>query len=170
MCNVVLLAAISGAAWAQSVPASQTPPHSEAGESSSKDTKVDLSAPPGEEGLDLRGGAADTSDVRELKPWDPHKADKNVEVGDYYFRRKNYAAAISRYREALYWKDNDAVATWRLAQVLEQVGQYHEARSNYQAYLKIVPHGEFAEKATAALDRLKDKPDDLKKSAAMPSL
>lgn len=165
MWNVVLLAAMLTPAWAQSAP-----PRSDAGESSSKDTKIDLSAPPGEEGLDLRGGEVDTSDVRELKPWDPHKADKNVEVGDYYFRRKNYAAAISRYREALYWKDNDAVATWRLAQALEQVGQYSEARSNYQAYLKALPNGEFAEKATAALDRLKDKPDAPEKSAGLPSL
>lgn len=164
---MVLLAALAGSSWAQAVPANQAPPRTEAGESSSKDTKVDLAPPAGEAGLDLGGASAD---VRELKPWDPHKADKDVEVGDYYFKRKNYAAAIYRYRDALYWKSDDAVATLRLAQALEQVGQYAEARKNYESYLKILPHGEFAKQATDALGRLHEKPDDPRKSAGMPEM
>jgi tetratricopeptide (TPR) repeat protein len=164
---MVLLAALAGPSWAQGVPANQAPPRTEAGESSSKDTKVDLAPPAGEAGLDLGGASAD---VRELKPWDPHKADKDVEVGDYYLKRKNYAAAINRYRDALYWKSDDAVATLRLAQALEQVGRYAEARNNYEAYLKILPHGEFAKQATAALSRLQEKTDDPQKSAGLPEM
>ena len=81
-----------------------TPPRSDAAEadpndSSSRQTKVDMSPPPGEAPLDLKSEAA--SDRQEVKPWDPHKADHNVEVGDQYFQKNNYEAAISRYREAL---------------------------------------------------------------------
>ena len=47
--------------------------------------------------------------ITELHSWDPHKAAKNVEVGDFYFKRKNYRAAEDRYREALRYKDNDAI-------------------------------------------------------------
>jgi hypothetical protein len=96
---------------------------SNVGESSSKSTKIDLSPPPGEAaapGVGTDGEAA--GDVQEMKPWDPHKADKNVEVGDFYFKRGNYRAAQSRYREALYWKDNDAIAMFRLAQTQEKLG------------------------------------------------
>jgi tetratricopeptide (TPR) repeat protein len=134
-----------------------TPPSTH--ESSSKQTKIDLSPPPGE-WSDIPGpneGAA--SDVQEFRRWDPHKADKAVEVGDFYFKRGNYLAAASRYREALEWKSNDAIATFRLAEALEKLGQFAEARKSYSAYLKILPKGPFAERSRQGVSRLKDKPD-----------
>ena len=42
--------------------------------------------------------------MSEFHPWNPHKAAKDIEVGDYYFKRKNYRAAEDRYREALFYK------------------------------------------------------------------
>jgi len=128
------------------VPRSQPTPRSDAGESSSRDTKVDL-APPGEV-------SAAPADVQELRPYDPHKAEKDIEIGDFYFKRKNYAAAESRYAGALLWKPNDAVATFRLAEAQEKLGKIADARKNYQGYLKILPQGEFADKAQKALARL----------------
>ncbi len=120
-------------------------------ESSSKDTKVDLSPPADDV---THPGSAAASDVNEFHAYDPHKAEKDVEVGDFYFKRKNYKAAISRYRSALTWKPNDAVATFRLAQALERNGELAEARRNYEAYLKILPHGPNAEEAQKAVERL----------------
>jgi tetratricopeptide (TPR) repeat protein len=80
---------------------------------------------------------------------------KDVEVGDFYFKRKNYHAALDRYKEALYYKDNDAVATFRLAVCLEKLGDPAEARKYYEQYLKILPEGPFAKEAQASLERLK---------------
>jgi predicted TPR repeat methyltransferase len=74
-------------------------------------------------------------------------------------KRGNYRAAESRYSEALYWKDDDAVAKFRLGQTQEKLGKYADARKNYAGYLKILPQGEFAEEANKALERLKDKSD-----------
>ena len=104
----------------------------------------------------LDGGSAAGSDngVSEMHPYDPHKAAKNVEVGDFYFKQGNYKAAISRYREALQWKPRDAVATYRLAEGLDKDGDLAEARIQYEAYLKILPTGEMATQAKAALERL----------------
>jgi tetratricopeptide (TPR) repeat protein len=149
-----------------------TPPRSDAAaadpnDSSSRQTKVDLSAPPGETPLDLKGKPA--GDRIEVKPWDPHKAEHNVEVGDQYFHKKNFSAAISRYREALYWKDNDAMASFRLACALEQVGQFAESRKYYQQYLNILPKGPYAAEARKSLDRLKDKSDDASKAQPLPA-
>ena len=143
------------------------PPRSDSassGESSSKDTKIPLESPAADQSR-TTGNSGSASDVREMRPWDPHKADKAVEVGDFYFKRGNYAAAISRYREALYWKQDDAVALFRLGQSLEAVGQYAEARTQYSRYLQVLPHGPSAGDAQKALNRLKDKPDDPKKMA-----
>ena len=69
--------------------------------------------------MDAEGAA---SDVQEMHPWDPHKAAKDVEVGDFYFKRKNYHAALERYKEALIYKPNDALANFRLAECLEKTG------------------------------------------------
>ena len=96
----------------------------------------------------------DVSDTSELKPWNPHKAMKNVEVGDFYMKKGNYRAAISRYREALEWKPRDAVATFKLAQALDKSEQKSEAAEQYQAYLKILPNGVYAEDCKKALARL----------------
>src|SRR5215469_9823093 len=135
------------------------------GESSSKDTQIDLS-PPAED-LKARpknsqsaSNAADSDgdDVSEFHAWDPHHAAKDIEVGDFYFKRKNYAAAESRYRGALYYKDKDAVATYQLGVCLEKLQRPGEAREQYQNYLKILPHGPQSEDVRKALDRLKDAP------------
>jgi len=100
-------------------------------------------------------GEPGSGDVNEMHPWDPHKAAKDVEVGDYYFKRKNYVGAESRYREALYYKDNDAIATYRLAICLEKMGRPDEAIAEFESYLRILPHGPQAEDARKAIDRLK---------------
>jgi len=150
----------------KSPPQNQPPPRSdrsqEAGESSSKDTRIDLSPPKDDAKSHPYSGSAvsdaeseTAGDVEEFHPWDPHRAMKDVEVGDFYLKRKNYRAAQARYREALLYKPNDAIATFRLAQCLEKMGEIEEARINYDAYLKILPHGPLAEEARKGLERLK---------------
>lgn len=132
------------------------------GESSSKDTKIDLSPPADDEKAhpqssdvvsDATGGAGNPS-VGEFHPWNPHKAAKDIEVGDFYFKRKNYRAAEDRYREALFYKDNDAIATFRLAVCLEKMDRREEALQEFESYLKILPHGPQAEEAHKAIERL----------------
>ena len=129
-------------------------------ESSSKDTRVDLTPPKDDEKNHPMSGAAVSdandaaSDVQELHPWDPHKAAKDVEVGDFYFKKKNYRAAIERYKEALVYKPNDAIANFRLGECLEKTGNQEEAVTHYKEYLKILPHGSLSQDAQKALERL----------------
>ena len=92
--------------------------------------------------------------VTEFHQWDPHKAAKSVEVGDFYFKRKNYKAAEDRYREALMYKDNDAIATFRLAVCLDKMERPGEAILEYESYLKILPNGPESEPAHKAITRL----------------
>ena len=134
------------------------------GESSSKDTQVDLSAPADDVKAHPQSSTAvaeaeaatlSSGGISEFHTWDPHKAAKNVEVGDFYFKRKNYRAAEERYRDALRYKDNDAVATIRLAVCLEKLGILDDARAEYESYLKILPHGPQSGEAQKAINRLK---------------
>lgn len=129
--------------------------------SSSKDTRIDLSPPKDDAKNHPNSTTIITdeddapSDVDELHRWDPHKAAKDVEVGDYYFKRKNYRAALDRYKDALTYKPNDAVANFRVAQCEDKTGNSADAVQHYEAYLKILPNGPFAAEAQKALDHLK---------------
>jgi Flp pilus assembly protein TadD len=133
------------------------------GDSSSKDTEVDLTPPKDDSQEHPNSSSAVAEEelgltpdgITELHAWDPHKAAKDIEVGNFYFRRGNYRAAEDRYREALKYKENDAVATFRLAQSLEKLGIFDDARAEYESYLKILPHGPEASQAQKAIERLK---------------
>ena len=144
----------------------QPPPRSErdreAGESSSRDTRIDLSPPkddakqhPNSTLPETDAGEDTSGDVQEFHPYDPHRAVKDIEVGDFYFKKRNYRAALDRYREALFYKPNDALANFRMAQSLEKLTQSDEAVEHYQEYLKILPNGPQAEEARKGLERLK---------------
>lgn len=139
-------------------------------ESSSKDTRIDLGPPADDAKKHPQSGAAVSdaenaaSDVQEFKAWDPHKAAKDIEVGDFYFKRKNYRAALERYKEALIYKPNDAIANFKSGECQEKTGNPQEAVPYYEAYLKILPHGPLSADAQKALDRL--KASDVKEGAS----
>jgi len=135
----------------------------EPGESSSKDEPIDLSPPADDDKAHPQSsdiltdveGAPGRAGVSEFHPWNPHKAAKDIEVGDFYFKaRKNYRAAADRYREALLYKPNDAMATFRLAECLEKMDQPDEALKEYESYVKILPHGPQDAEARKAIQRL----------------
>src|ERR1022692_5226992 len=71
----------------------------EAQESSSRETRIYIS-PPKDDAKNHPSSSsavadldvpdhADTSGVEEFHPWNPMKAARDVDVGDYYFKRKN---------------------------------------------------------------------------------
>ena len=156
--------AIASCAWGQAEiprdqssppPAAQAPPRSEP-----------MPAPRGPEDSSSRdsespGPPPDIPDdsVTELRPWDPHKAMKDVEIGNFYFKRENYRAALSRFCEALQYKPGDAVATFRVAESLEKLGDLGGAQGYYEQYLKILPYGPSAGQAKKALERIKGRPE-----------
>jgi tetratricopeptide (TPR) repeat protein len=184
---LAVAAAQQSSAPQKSPPPNQPPPRSDsqapdtgrpskpaAAESSSKEEPADLSPPPDDAKTHPESGSAlheaedaaglregdEIGGVQEFRPWNPHKAEKDVEVGDFYFKRKNYRAALDRYREALYYKNDDAVATFRIGVCQEKLGEPEEARKAYEAYLKILPHGPSAGEAHQALTRLKPAPTE----------
>jgi tetratricopeptide (TPR) repeat protein len=138
------------------------------GSSSSKAESVDLSPPADDDKIHPNSQEAvreaedaagllegdELGGIEEFHPWDPHKAEKDIEVGDYYFKRENYRGALDRYQEALYYKNNDAIATYRIATCQEKLGESEDARKFYEAYLKILPEGPLAADAKKAIARL----------------
>ena len=77
-------------------------------------------------------------------PYDRLKAEKNIEVGRYHMKRKNYDAAIERFRDATRYRPDYALPHFLLAEALEKKGEPVEALKHYREYLKIAPKGQFA--------------------------
>ncbi|MFZ3341180.1 MAG: tetratricopeptide repeat protein [Terriglobales bacterium] len=134
-------------------------------ESSSRDTMIDTSPPKDDaknhpfsqdavSDLEAPPPSASNSDVQEFHPWNPYKANKDIQVGDFYFKRKNYKGALGRYQDALYYKQNDAVATFRMGECEEKLGNKAEAKKYFEEYLKILPEGPLAKDAHAQLAKL----------------
>jgi tetratricopeptide (TPR) repeat protein len=130
-------------------------------ESSSRDTRVDTTPPRDDDknhpyshdvASDLEAPPA--SDVQEFHPWNPYKAGKDIQVGDFYFKRGNFKGALERYKDALYYKQGDAVATFRIGECQEKLGNKAEARKYFEQYLKILPEGPLAKTAHASLEKL----------------
>jgi tetratricopeptide (TPR) repeat protein len=174
LCALIFCLALAGVAWAQDSPPVEqvptdksapppkdnaaAPPRSDnvpAGESSSTQTRIDVSPPKDDTKSHPEAGL--DSDVDEFTPYNPMKAMKAIEVGDYYLKQGNTRAAISRYREALEYKPHDAEATFKLAEVLNKTGDIAGATENYQEYLKLLPSGPYAKKAREALEKIKAK-------------
>jgi tetratricopeptide (TPR) repeat protein len=166
---LLTLLCLSGIMFAQqqTPPANEAPPRSDTeepkaapGESSSRDTRIDLSPPKDDDknhpkGADAAPGFGDESaDVHELHPFNPYRAAKDNEVGDYYYKRKNYKAALARYQDALTFKENDAVANFRMAQCYEKLGQPDEAITHFKEYLRILPQGPLAKDARKSVNKL----------------
>jgi tetratricopeptide (TPR) repeat protein len=148
-------------------PKSQEPPRSDqsqpdraTGMSSSKNTQVDISPPPDDAKNHPFSDATapddenDSADVQEMRPWDPHRAAKDNEVGLFYFKRKNYRAALARFQEALEYKPNDAEVNFRIAECYEKLDDPDKAAKHYKEYLKILPDGPLALDANKALEKL----------------
>jgi Tfp pilus assembly protein PilF len=119
------------------------------GESSSRDSQIDLNARPARE-----EPAKTEEDESVLKPWDPHKAAKDVEVGQWYLKLKNYRAALERFNHALTYKPDDAEAIYGLAFTQEKLDLLSLADQNYRKYLEILPNGPKSKDAEEGLKRI----------------
>src|SRR5512137_1857467 len=92
----------------------------------------------------------DEEEAAKEKPFNPMEADRVLKVGDYYFKRKNYDAAIQRYMEALEYQPNRFDAYEALGRAYEKQGAREKALRVYQDFLRKYPEAprakEFKEK------------------------
>jgi tetratricopeptide (TPR) repeat protein len=93
----------------------------------------------------------------EAPPFDPLRAEKNVEVGRFYLKKGNYHAAIERFKEALLYKPNYALPHKLLGEAFEKLRQPEAALTHYERYLEILPAAEDAAKIRKRIARLKQE-------------
>ena len=89
--------------------------------------------------------------------FEPFKAEKSVEVGMYYLKKKNYDAAIERFQDALRFKPGFARPHLLLGRAYEKKGELEDSILHYAAYLEILPNAEDAKKVRKKITGLEKK-------------
>ena len=69
--------------------------------------------------------------------FNPLQAEKELRIGNFYWKKKSYKAAALRYEEATKWNPGDAEAWFRLGEAREKLKQSAEARAAYEQFLKL---------------------------------
>jgi len=83
---------------------------------------------------------------------------KSVEIGNFYLKRHNYKAAISRFKEAIQTRSDYPPAYLGLGKAYEKTGQKQKALDAYQQYLDTLPSDKDAADAKdvhRAMERLR---------------
>lgn len=162
------------AAFALCLPALNTRAQSSQGESSSTDPRN--APPPASDPLkpaptkrknkdkDTSTTDQPTSNTPDQPTWDPLRADKDIEVGEFYLKKGDLDAAIDRFQDAAAAKPGYAVPYRYLGEAQEKKGQKREAIKSYKRYLDMYPHAEDAAKIQKKLDKLNNEVDKKDKS------
>jgi tetratricopeptide (TPR) repeat protein len=77
--------------------------------------------------------------------FNPLEAEKDLKVGNYYFKKGIYKAAVSRFREATRWNPGFAEAYLRLAESEEKMKNKQAAQQAYAKFLELAPDSKDAE-------------------------
>ncbi|MBI2821553.1 MAG: hypothetical protein HYX74_04960 [Acidobacteria bacterium] len=70
---------------------------------------------------------------------EPARAAEELQVGDFYFKRDNFPAAVARYREALFHRPDYVLAYEKLIRALEKNKETAEAGKLMQEYIEKFP-------------------------------
>lgn len=84
----------------------------------------------------------------------PLQADKELNIGKFYFRRGSYKAAARRFEEAAKWNPGLAEAWLRLGEAQTKLKDPKAARTAWEKYLELAPDGK---EASAVRKRLREK-------------
>jgi tetratricopeptide (TPR) repeat protein len=71
--------------------------------------------------------------------FNPLQANKDLQVGNEYFKKHSYKAAAGRFREATKWNPNLAEAWLRLGEAEEKRKNSKDAKEAYTQYLVVQP-------------------------------
>ena len=95
-----------------------------------------------------------TQNAEDQPKWDPLRAEKDLEVGQFYMKTGDLVAAIDRFQDATIAKPGYAVPFRYLAEAQEKKGLKKQAIKSYQRYLDLYPHAEDGDKIRKKIEKL----------------
>jgi tetratricopeptide (TPR) repeat protein len=87
--------------------------------------------------------------------FNPLQAQKDLNVGNFYFKQHKYRSAETRFREALKWNDGFADAWLRLGEVEEKLKDPQAAKEAYTKYLEVASEAKNAVEIRKKIEKLK---------------
>jgi tetratricopeptide (TPR) repeat protein len=96
-----------------------------------------------------------TQNAPDQPMWDPLRAEKDLEVGQYYLRRGDVDAAIDRFEDAALAKPGYAIPFRYLGEAQEKKGLKREAIKSYSRYLDLYPRAEDRPKIERKIAKLR---------------
>jgi tetratricopeptide (TPR) repeat protein len=87
--------------------------------------------------------------------FNPLQSNKDVSVGNQYYKNHKFRAAELRYTSATKWNDGNAEAWLKLAEVAERLKDTDKAKQAYQKYLELASDAKNAGDIRKKLDKLK---------------
>lgn len=104
-----------------------------------------------------------TQSASDQPTWDPLRAEKDLEVGQYYMKKGDVDAAIDRFQDAILAKPGYAIPFRFLADAQEKKGLRKQAIKSYQRYLDLYPHAEDGDKVKKKIEKLRKEMEKDKK-------
>jgi tetratricopeptide (TPR) repeat protein len=98
-----------------------------------------------------------TQNASDQPAWDPLRAEKDIEVGQYYMRKGDVDAAIDRFQDATTAKPGYAIPFRYLGEAQEKKGLRKQAIASYSRYLDLYPHAEDGDKIRKKIDKLRNE-------------
>ena len=95
--------------------------------------------------------------VSKPKEYSRELSAKNLKIGDYYFKRKNYVAAIQRYQDAIEYQPDHMEAYESLARAYEKNGDLAKAAHVYKDFIQKNPDSPKAAEIRIRLAKLEKK-------------
>jgi tetratricopeptide (TPR) repeat protein len=155
--KLILILTAASLPLASSLLDAQDPPK----ESSSKPPVATGAPPPKPPAKPNKDNA--TQNSVDQPTWDPLRAEKDLEVGQYYMRRGDVDAAIDRFQDATVAKPGYAIPFRFLGEAQEKKGLRKQAIKSYQRYLDLYPHAEDRDKIQKKIDKLFKEVEKAKK-------
>ncbi len=69
--------------------------------------------------------------------FNPLQAKKEMDTGNFYYKKGNYRAAASRYLEATLWDDANPEPFYKLGEAYEKLEDYRRSREAYNKFLQL---------------------------------
>jgi tetratricopeptide (TPR) repeat protein len=84
----------------------------------------------------------------------PLEAARNLNTGDFYYKKRNFNAAQRRYKEATNWDPGSAEAFFKLGEVDEKLRDRNGARAAYEKCAEVASDAKMVAEAKRRLDKL----------------
>ncbi len=116
---------------------------------SQKQAQAPAAQPPSED--EQEPPEEDESVAPEKFPLDPLESDRNIRVGNFYWHKGDYRAALARYERATKYNPSSADAFFKVGEAEEKLKRKDAAKSAFQRVIQIAPDSKAAREARKKL-------------------